>query len=168
MDKMNNENIIVEDISEVADDIIVQNFEKLQDSLSPADIFNMETVSLKLSDNRGLSTLHLKQQQLIDDVLQMISDNLNICLLYSYKSKNNSKYKVVLYSLPLQDEMFIIGLESEQYGIIEEINISLFDTLEVMFSQLKKGLESIAELEASNEINLNEKQTLATLYSQFI
>lgn len=168
MNKMNNENIIVEDISEVADDILVQNFEKLQDSLSPADIFNMETVSLKLSDNRGLSTLHLKQQQLIDDVLQMISDNLNICLLYSYKSKNNSKYKVVLYSLPLQDEMFIIGLESEQYGIIEEINISLFDTLEVMFSQLKKGLESIAELEASNEINLNEKQTLATLYSQFI
>lgn len=168
MDKMNNENIIVEDISEVADDIIVQNFEKLQDSLFPADIFNMETVSLKLSDNRGLSTLHLKQQQLIDDVLQMISDNLNIYLLYSYKSKNNSKYKVVLYSLPLQDEMFIIGLESEQYGIIEEINISLFDTLEVMFSQLKKGLESITELEASNEINLNEKQTLATLYSQFI
>lgn len=168
MNMNNMTTVTIDSVKEVADDIIIQNFAKFQDTMSLTELFAMNKVSMMQDDNRGLAVFHMKKQELMFEVLQYISDNLNVCILYSYKTKNERVHKVILYSLPLKDEMFMIALESEQYGIVEEMNVTFFSSIEIMFNELRKGLEYADVLATSEEINMNETQELTKLYSQFV
>lgn len=161
-------NITINEASETADNIIIQNFMSFLDNVSSAELFEKEDVPITLYDERGLVTLKTKKQHLIIDMLQHICDYLNVCMLYAFKSKNEKCHKVILYSLPVKNEMFSICLESYQYGIIEELNITFFSSLEIMFNELRKGLEEIDYLKDSGQVEINERQELTTLYSQFM
>lgn len=168
MGNTNNSYNVSHDIKDVTDNTIVENFIEFRDCMSGTEIFVLDEMPLTLSKDRALAVFQMRQQYMMDDVLMLIAEHLNVNILYSYKSENERQYKVILYSLPVHDEMFIIGLSSHQYGIIGEMNVTLFSSIEIMFKELKNSLESVIQLYKNNEIHLNEIQDLTTLYEQFL
>ena len=50
--------------------------------------------------------------------------------------KRKEKYKVVAYSTPVEDEMFVVYLSSTNYGIVDSMTVFFFDSLETMYYQL--------------------------------
>ena len=126
--------------SEVVDEAIVQNFTKLQDLLANASIFMLDDLRIDISHNVGTATIPMEGQHMMEDVLKELQNHLNMNLLYAYRTLDGRRHKLVIYSMPYEDEMYIINMESQQYGIVEEMTVTLFESLDTMLSWLRSCL----------------------------
>ena len=68
--------------------------------------------------------------------------------------------------MPYHDEMYIVYLNSQQYGIVEEMHVVFFESLEVMFSWLRKGYDDL--LAKEKQIDIIQLQDLTDLYRNFV
>lgn len=162
---MNEITATVMDASEVMDEVVVSNFSRLQDLLNNTDIFMLENLQMRILHDIGMVTIPMHRQLMIDDVVKELENYIDMNTLCAYRRDGGRNCKLVSYSMPYQDEMYIINMESEQYGIIEEINVTLFESLEVMLSWLRSCLQTVEE--KTDELEIVEIQTMAELYKVF-
>ena len=123
-----------------------------------------KTVTLDLNGKVGTVVIPMKQQHMMSDFLNELTELLNVNILYSYNTEKGRVWRSVTYSMPYHDEMYIIGIESQMYGIVEEITVTFFDTLEIMFPWLRDNLES---MQSSKEVFLH-RQNITELYRIFM
>ena len=158
-------NTTIESIGAMKDDIIVQSFTTATDAMATDGMFVINNPSLTMTDNYGMCAVKLDRQYMVEDVLQKLEELINVNILYHYKTKGGGqKQKAIAYTLPVQDGMSVFGLTSCQYGIVEEINMTFFDSLDVMFRHLKNGYDFLSHL----NMDIVEQQALAELYKNFI
>ena len=89
--------------------------------------------------------ISLKKQQMLDDFTDGLEKRMMLNILYGKKSTDGQKYRVLAYSTPYKDEMFLFVLESYQYGIMESLTAELFDSMEKMFAFIKNCYQSLKE-----------------------
>ena len=156
--------------SEVVDDIIIENLGRFQDALESYDIFNLDHINMILYENRGIATIPLTRQCMIRDAMDILSQIFNVNILYSLKKDGGREYQTLAYSMPYPDEMFIICLESVQYGVIEEFSVAFYTSLDIMFKQLLDSMEILNEKKAisSEKIRVLQQQSLTDLYTVFV
>ena len=99
------------------------------------------------------------QQNLPKVALQFIK-NMQLRTLYAIKSGTGQHIWTMLYSIPYKDEMFAVYMSSNQYGLIDELRVNFYDSLDTMFEVIRRawitsfslngilveGIESEAEL----------------------
>lgn len=161
MDK-NNANIIVE--TDAAEDVITRNFLHFLETIENDDRFDAMKPVLTISKDYGTATIPMSRQHTMDDVLSAISKKANVNILYQYRNKGGKDRKTIAYSMPYEDEMFIIGIESYQYGIVEEIDMTFCNSLDKMLSQLLKCRDFIHK----KKVEIIEEQPLAEIYKIFV
>ena len=152
--------------SEVVDETIVRNFAKLQDLLGNTDIFMLDDLQMKISNNVGTVTVPMLTQHMMEDVFEELQNYVNVNILFAFRTADGSHHKLVTYSMPYQDEMYIISMESEQYGIVEQMDMTFFESLDVMLSWLRTSLISVEE--KKEELDITEIQSMTDLYRNFI
>ena len=151
--------------SEVVDETIVRNFAKLQDLLGNTDIFMLDDLQMKISNNVGTVTVPMLTQHMMEDVFEELQNYVNVNILFAFRTADGSHHKLVTYSMPYQDEMYIISMESEQYGIVEQMSVTLFESLDIMLAWLRSCLLEVEGKE--RELEIDELQELADLYRIF-
>lgn len=82
--------------------------------------------------------LPLSFQQLAEDLTDEFATNMRFHVLYARKSYDDKVYHVVLYSIPYEHEMVVVHMDSLQHGILEEIRVKFFDSMEVMYNHVRQ------------------------------
>lgn len=140
---MDGENTAVIDASDIIDDSLVQDVNMLKETLEAYDSFNLDNLRIDLYKNYGIVVIPLKKQYLINDLTDKLVQILNVNILYSTTKKDGRVCRTITYSQPQINSMYIIGLESEMYGIVDEMSVTFFYSIDVMFTWLRDILESI-------------------------
>lgn len=134
------------------------NFEAFKNRLDAAELFRFDNLELKITDDGGLVTIPLKDQQLVDDFIEEIVKYIELKVLYAYEDEEGQHYKVVTYSRPFADEMFILFVESHEYGLIDDVQVIFYESIDRMFIELGRSLASMKrkKLEVLEEHELEE------------
>ena len=101
-----------------------------------------------------------------DDIITELTRFLDVNILYAYKTHDGSTYKMVAYTMPYDDEMYVVFVDSEQYGIVEEIHIAFFESLNVMFDWLRNDYDAV--LDKDGKVDIIQLQNLSDLYRDFL
>lgn len=80
--------------------------------------------------------ISMREQHILEKCVSDLVDKLHINVLYASKEYEGKVYKVVAYSTPVEDEMFVIHLSSTNYGIVDSMAVFFFDSIEIMYYQL--------------------------------
>ncbi len=80
----------------------------------------------------------LSFQQLAEDMTDELVTKMDFHVLYARKSYDDKIYHVVLYSIPYEYEMVVIHMDSLQHGILEEIRVKFFSSMEVMYNHVRQ------------------------------
>lgn len=80
--------------------------------------------------------MKMKEQYLLENFISELAEKLHLHVLYASREEQGKVYKVVAYSTPTEDEMFVVYLSSTQYGIVDTMTVFFFDSLETMYYQL--------------------------------
>ena len=152
--------------NEVIDNSIVKNFADFQEVLSNSGIFHCDNLHMKITNDIGTVTVPMLHQHMADDFLKELTNFLDVNILYAYKELNGSSYRIVAYTMPYHDEMYIVFVDSQQYGIVEEMHVAFFESLDVMFWWLRKGYDEVVAKE--KQIDVIQMQTLTDLYRNFV
>lgn len=152
--------------TEVVDDALVKSFTAFQDMLANTGLFRLDNLHLNIMHDIGTVTFPMCCQHMIDTVLEETGVLADVNILYSYKTQDGSSHRLIAYSMPYRDEMYIISMESLQYGIVEEMSATFFDSLDVMLDWLRDCLLTIQQKE--KQIAMKECQSMADLYKNFM
>ena len=137
----------------------LEEFQGKLQNFMPAYFGKIGKVVMKETDGMEV-LLPLAYQQLAEDLTDDFVNDLHLHVLFAKKSYDDKIYRIVLYSTPYEHEMVVIQMDSLQHGILEEIRVSFFDSLEKMYSharqlwyeslfmkgKLLEGIEQEAEL----------------------
>ncbi len=157
-------NATIKTASAIMDDTLLQNLSRLKELIMPSGAFALENLSLDISRHIGTVTIPLLHQHMIDDLLPELVEILNVKILYSFKTQDGSYHKTVTYSRPYRDEMYILGLESHMYGVVEQMTVTFFDSLDIMFEWLRDNLQSVQH----SRDTFTHLQTAPELYHVFM
>lgn len=163
MDEINNAAQVV---NEVLDNSIVKNFGNFQEVLSNSGIFQCDNLHMKITNDIGTVTVQMLHQYMADDFLKELTNFLDVNILYAYKEHDGSIYRIVAYAMPYHDEMYIVFVDSQQYGIVDEMHVAFFESLDVMFGWLRKGYDDVVAKQ--KQIDIIQIQDLTDLYRNFV
>ncbi len=153
-------------VNEVIDNSIVKNFANFQNVLSNSGLFQCDNLHMKITNDIGTVTVPMLHQHMADDFLKELTNFLDVNILYAYKGLGDSSYRIVAYTMPYHDEMYIVFVDSHQYGIVDEMHVAFFESLDVMFSWLRKGYDDLIAKE--KQIDIIQLQDLTDLYRNFV
>lgn len=161
---MNDMTTMIKAVADIEDDILTQNFTSFIESISNSGYFFVDTACLNINKDIGTVTIELSRQQMIKDITDYLVKLLDVNVLYYVKSSEGKVVKVLTYTRPFFDEMYIIGMESQQYGIIENIKVTFFESMEKMFFMLLRNLRIVT----SSEQEFITLQPSIELYRNFM
>ena len=98
-------------------------------------------------------------QFLFSDITNKLP-KLNI--LYKAEEEKGMKEKWVLFSDPFKENMYIIFLESDMFGVTDYITAEVYDSLEIFYTRLLKELKK-----EPGVMKRKEKMSIKNLISIF-
>uniref|UniRef100_A0AB33IZM8 Uncharacterized protein n=1 Tax=Prevotella sp. GTC17254 TaxID=3236794 RepID=A0AB33IZM8_9BACT len=113
---------------------IILLYQKLIKQLSP--YFSTQQIGVVRHSYFVEVVFSMNDQQMLENFVSDLADKLHIHVLYASREDNGRVYKVVAYSTPVEDEMFVLHLSSTNYGIVDSMTVFFFDSLETMYYQL--------------------------------
>ena len=119
--------------------IILQNIDALREKInnfSPGLVKEQMPVLLQRK-NCTETTFFLNKQFLMDDLSDILEKNEIVNILYARRTKDKKHYEVIAYSMPYDGEMFVIKLQSAMYKVVDKINISCYQSLDLMFLDIR-------------------------------
>lgn len=99
-----------------------------------------ETESLVKRLNASFS---LNRQTFAEPMMQELLKIFKVKTLAGYKSNNGSEVHYILYSERTKNKMYVIHIDSFEYGIIENINVAFFESIEEMYDYLMNILNYV-------------------------
>jgi len=150
--------------SDIIDDSLVQNLNSFKETISASELFALDNLRFDMTGKVGTVVIPMIQQHMLNDFLDKLVELLKVNILYSCKTGDGRCWRAVTYSMPCHNEMYIVGMDSEMYGIVEEVTVTFFDTIDVMFAWLRDNLES---MQSSKNIFLHKQET-SELYRIFM
>lgn len=163
---MEQEKNIVQEDEGMAQNTVVRNFSRLLEILDNTGMFDLKGCRLDTAHGIGMTVVPMRKQYMAVDFLNQLANFLDVNILYAYRSKDGKAYRIIAYSMPYPDEMYCIVVNSEQYGIIEDINVAFFETIDKMLEWLIHSYETIDADDAQYDII--QWQSLADLYRNFV
>ncbi len=123
-------------VSESAQENFKDFLERL-DKWFPNRGFDTVNVNLIAREKCAEARIPIIGQLMIEPTVEVFADRGNVNVLYAISRENDKNIKVIAYSMPYSDEMYVISIESHQYGVIEEIAVAFYDSMDEMFQDLR-------------------------------
>ena len=150
--------------SDIIDDSLTQSLNRFRETIYASELFAIENLRFDMTGKVGAAVIPMMQQHMSNDLLSKLVELLKVNILYSCKTEDGRCWRTVTYSMPCHNELYIIGMDSEKYGIVEEVSVTFFDTIDVMFAWLRDNLRS---MRSSRDVFLH-KQEASELYRIFM
>ena len=148
----------------MASDLIAENFDRFSEEIGNTALFTNEEVTLQRREKTGLVTFHLKKQMMMEDFIDELMKYLILEVLCAYCQSEGQDYKAIAYSKPYQEEMYIIVMESNQHGLMDEISVVFFESMDAMLEMLEKQLHQLK----GKQVEVLEQQHETAFYKNFI
>lgn len=155
------QNIVTYHVSETAQNNFNAFTDKLAD-LMPGS-FSLEEAILTPRKECSEAQIPLLKQGWMEDFVDDVAQKLAVNILYATVTTDGKDYKVIAYSMPYMDEMYIMQINSTQYGIVEGISVAFYDSMEKMFDDIKYHLQLLHFSEAE----VLEQEDSRTTFSHF-
>lgn len=137
-------------------EINIKNLSNLLDTTGFINVDKME--SNKTSVNTEVR-YPSDNQFLFSDITNKLS---KLHILYKAEEEKGMKEKWVLFSDPFKENMYIIFLESDMFGVTDYITAEVYDSLEIFYTRLLKELKK-----EPGVMKRKEKMTIKNLISIF-
>jgi hypothetical protein len=146
--------------------MLADSYRTVQESLEATYPDTFEFQGMLPENHKTCSEIYIpiRKQTMIDDLTDSLEEKLNVNILYAVRSRDQKNVKVVIYSMPYKDEMFVISIASSQYGIVNGITIVVFSSLEHMFNYVRRVYQQYA---GKSEWETLEAETPQKLFSHF-
>lgn len=142
-------------MNELIDYTLIEN-EILKDSISDflseireksPEYFN--SLGVKTVLHRGYAEVFvlLNKQVMMEHLVDELANVLGIHVLYAVRDNKGQTYKAVAYSVPVENKMYVIHLASQQYGVIENMTVNFYDSLEIMYKQVCKEFTNMPKFD---------------------
>lgn len=105
----------------------------------------------------------MNEQCMLENFTSQLEEKLHVHVLYASREEGGKEYKVIAYSSPVEDEMYIIYLSSTQYGVVDSLTVFFFDSIETMYCQLLKERNLMPKIQR----DILEKEPYAEMLSHF-
>lgn len=155
---------IIDTARDVSESMLTRNFWAFLKAISSTELMDVSNPHLNIVKDMGFATIPVKEQMLLDDFVKMLKEVVNVNILYWVKTRDSQVSNVILYSMPYHDEMFVIGIKTQPLEIVNEIQLTFYESLDCMFNDLNAYL---AKIETMKYIKV-QKQQLAQLYHVFV
>lgn len=146
------------------DNSIIESCKKLCELLSTEEIYGLGRITLECEEEKGTIIIPLRRQVLIEEFTEKLITCLDLQVLFAYCTNNGRDYRVIIYSIPREEQLYIISMESTQYGILEDITVTFYISLDTMYEQLYKSLAQLKHIDGE----VLEQQTPEVLFRNFI
>lgn len=124
----------------------VEQFKMLA-SLQMPDILNpVRMIASELEDDYALLTYRLPQPMLIDDLIDEMEDQMELILLYHMVPSKETMFGhcCCSYSNPRFEHMFKFNSSTDEQGLCNTIDVTVYDSLEYMCEELRSELKRIS------------------------
>ncbi len=148
----------------MAGDLIAENFDRFSEEIGNTALFANEQVTLQRSEKTGMGTFHLKKQMMMEDSIDELAKYLAVEVLCAYCENDGQDYKAIAYSKPYQEEMYVIVMESNQHGLLDDISVVFFESMDAMMEMLEKQLHQLK----GKGVEVLEQQREKVFYENFI
>ena len=132
----------------MAGDMIAENFDRFSEEIGNTALFTNEEVTLQRSEKSGMATFHLKKQVMMEDFIDELTKYLAVEVLCAYCQNEGQDYKAIAYSKPYQEEMYVIVMESNQHGLLDDISVVFFESMDAMLEMLEKQVSMCSKSSA--------------------
>lgn len=112
-------------------------------------VFDTDDIELTPRDNCSEVYISLHKQWMIADLVDELAAKMGVNILYAICKSGGKFYKVVGYSMPYIDEMYVIQIISRQHGMTEGFYMAFYDSLDIMFQDIK---DYFFEMDKSSEV----------------
>ena len=145
------------------DERIIANLMGFLEATESMEKFKTDDLELTaLNDGiQATVTIPLTHQEMIDDLIDLLVSKLLLQVLYLYSDKAGNNFHALAYSMPYQDEMYVVRIASHQCGIIDEIHVDFYASIETVFTFLKQELERLEQPQP--DLDIEELQRLDAL-----
>lgn len=108
----------------------------------PKNVDLCQAETLLDEDNEEINFI-LSTQIMIYDLTTLMVKELGLHVLYEacYSSGNN--LKSVLYSTPSEKGMYVIVVSSSCYGVVNNFDITFYNSVEMMYSRVKAEYDNM-------------------------
>ena len=126
-------NSILENTPGLENRLAGENLPKLTEKITSGILHFISDASPKVHVNpmNVVVKFQIERQQMIEDVLDKLSKRLHLRVLLFVRDEDRN-YKAILYARPYRDEMYVIHLASTPLGILSDMNVVLYDSMESM------------------------------------
>lgn len=104
-----------------------------------------------------------KGQQILGILIDDFIKTMKLSVFYILKQEMGSTFYSILYSRPVDDEMYIVYITSKMYGVVTSITAQFFDSIENMYEQLLKDNKQFGQLEG----DVIERQPVREMINNF-
>jgi hypothetical protein len=126
-------------------DVLDFNIDETQKRLANYLDLKMGAKSISYLADTTVMAYDLDRQMMIDQVMNELQHYLDLEVLFVKKSLNNRIYDCVAYSKPYIGSMNIVHLYSNFWGVIEDLKVNVYGSMENMYQALKKSYNKIDE-----------------------
>lgn len=126
--------------NEVLQDSISDFLSEMRENLP--EVFNSLEMKTVLHGNHAEVYFQLCSQAMIEELTDDLARKLGCQVLYAVKEGEGKDYKVVAYSMPVENRMYIIYISSWQYGVVDSMTVHFYDSIENMYRQITKEYTS--------------------------
>lgn len=119
-------------------------------------------------DEKGFVEMHatLRQQVILKDFLGDLEEYLSAHVLFAYHTRKMDEQHSVAYVLSDELGTFVINIDSCQYGIVDELYITFYESIDTMFLDLKECLGDTVISCDKNSV-MEESQSFTELWKIF-
>lgn len=135
----------------------VKRFMALAPLLLPRLIRENKIISAEEADNVAVMRFQLDTELPITVVMDMLEDDMELCLLFYGRRKNLKGGECCFYTAPTKRNMYRFEANSDTKNCVHELSIYIYDSIEVMESDLENNLKrGKEELDMVQSIEFDE------------
>lgn len=153
-------------VSETAQENFYNFLSELERSF-PAGGFITDGVVLTPRNKCAETIIMLQKQWMLEDMVEELNKRMNVNILYAVESPERQHYQVLAYSMPFIDTMYVIKIESQQFGVTEGITVAFYDSIDVMFDDVKGHLQELRLLVEDADYTILEQEDARQTFSHF-
>ena len=150
-------------ITQHMNSFLQRNFATFRQTVDESGIFLLDNIQLEVEGRTATVYVPTATQYMAEDLVEEFSEMTEVKILYHAKSDDGCSVRILIYPMPYSYQMYVIDIDSSQYGIVEGVTITFFDSIDIMLDTLEKLLNNLRH----KHLDIVKQQPQKKLYQCF-
>lgn len=154
--------IKIDDLKESPIKQNIENFLQELYSKFPKMFLQKDTRALQHDDSVEVE-VKTNGQQMLGYLIDDFTKKMGLKVFYIVKQDYGATYYSILYSMPVEREMYVLYMTSRMYGVINSVTAQFFESIDIMYEQMLQEDKNFRKIEG----DVIEKQPVRDMINNF-